>query len=826
MQLISKILSVFLFFCFAATSLQASEENNTIQELLKQEQRPKIALVLSGGGARGISQIGIIKEFERQGIPIDYIVGTSIGAVVGGLYSVGYTGDELDSLITTANWDEISSIGEEYDRSKLFLDKKALDDRSLITLRFDNYKFEVPEGVSAGIKFSTFLQKIIWNGLYANYNDFDQLKVPFRAVATDLVNGETVVLKSGNLSTSIRASATIPLQYKPVRLDSMVLIDGGLLANIPVEQAKEFDSDIIIAINTTSDLMPDEDLNSLWNILDQSMSLMMKKRSDKSISQADYVIKPDLNGHDFTDFSDLDSVVKLGELSARRHIKNIKELIAKKQTTYKNTNKQPKKITKINFSKGKRKCDSSLVRFFEDKYLGAYIDYNTIKELKQDVLRQCRQNKKSITGIRRFDINQDNGIIDIELSDSKICDIVIEGNDNLSDFIILREMEFEKCQTVNTDKIIASWENLISSGLYSDVEISLKESTIDSGLALAIKVKENGSQLISLGARIDNERFAQGGIDFIKENLFDIGARATVRIAGGSRNQFLSFSIENQRIFSTMLTSSYSAYYSAKDIYKYEAAKNLPDDKRENFRVGEFQENRFGFKAYLGKHLERKGRIYGEYRYERQRFYDTLGGAIPPYSTVSTLKFGTIFDSEDKSDFPTRGILLDMSLETSVFSFVDQMSFSKITFDISANQSWYGGNHTLSPRIYFGFADRNLPEVEFYSFGGQDVFYGIREDEERGRQIAVASIEYRYKFPIKILFDTYLSMRYDIGSSWLNFEEIKFSGMRHGIGFNLGIDTPVGPAKFAIGQSFRFLKKSQIFQWNPLYAYFSIGTRI
>jgi predicted acylesterase/phospholipase RssA/hemolysin activation/secretion protein len=824
MLLLRKIL-VILAGLFFISPVFAHENNYPLQELLKKEQRPKIALALSGGGARGIAQIGIIKEFEKAGIPIDYVVGTSIGAVIGGLYAVGYEGNDMDSLITTANWDEIVSLGEEYDRSKLFLDQKTLDDRSLITLRFDNYKLEVPEGVSAGIKFSTFLQNIIWHGIYSNYDDFDRLKVPFRSVATDLVTGETVVLKSGNLSTAIRASATIPLQYQPVRISDMVLIDGGLMANIPVEQAEEFDADIIIAVNTTSDLKSEDELNNLWNIMDQSISLLMKKHADVDLSKADIVIKPELYGHDFTDFSNLDSVVSLGETAAKEFIPQIKKIISDKMRIYSDEPHSYQLIKQINFVKSGRQCSDSLVNFFNNKYVGKKINYENISRLKQEILYRCRQDV-SIAGIKHFHIDESSGNIEIELSNGRICNIEIIGNENLSDFIILREMEFEKCDVVNTDKIIQSWENLISSGLYSDVEISLREIENDSSLTLVIKVKEYGSQIISLGARIDNERLAQGGIDLIKENLFDIGGRATLRLAGGSRNQHASLTLENQRIFSTMLTSSYTIYYNSKDIYKYEDIPNLPLNERENIRIGEYKEQRFGFRAYLGRQLERKGRLYGQYRYERQRYYDTAGGEIPPYTTVSTLKLGTIFDSEDKNDFPTEGMLLDMSLETSLLDLTDQSVFSKITFSFSANESWGSGNHTLRPKLFFGFADVGLPEAEFYSLGGEDNFYGLREDEARGRQIAVMSLEYRYKSPIDILFDTYLSFRYDLGSSWQEFEQIKFSGLRHGLGLNLGLDTPVGPANFGIGQSFRFLKKSQVFQWNPLYAYFSIGTRI
>ncbi|MCL5992134.1 MAG: patatin-like phospholipase family protein, partial [Bacteroidetes bacterium] len=288
---------------------------------------PKIAIVLSGGGARGIAQIGVMKELVKSGIPTDYIIGTSIGAIIGGLYAVGYSPEELDSIMVNTDWDDILSLGSEQDRSELFLDQKVIQDRSLITLRFNNFQFVVPEAISLGTKFNAFLQKLVWNALYQSNGDFDNLKYPFRSITSDLVKGRTVSLKSGNLVTAMRASAAVPLRYTPVRIDSMILVDGGLMANIPVEAAKEFKPDLIIAVNTISPLLPAEELSKPWNLADQVVSILMMYFSKLSSQNADILITPDIKEHSNSDFTHLDSLISIGETSTKKLMPEIEKII-------------------------------------------------------------------------------------------------------------------------------------------------------------------------------------------------------------------------------------------------------------------------------------------------------------------------------------------------------------------------------------------------------------------------------------------------------------------------------------------------------------------
>ncbi|HTY58357.1 MAG TPA: patatin-like phospholipase family protein, partial [Bacteroidota bacterium] len=207
--------------------------------------RPRVALVLSGGGARGTAQIGVLRVLERYHIPVDFIAATSMGAIVGGLYASGYSVAEIESLAVRTEWDDVLSLTEETKRTELFVDQKIAGDRSFLAVRFQGFAPVIPSAVSSGQRLTDFLSARALQALYHPVPDFDHLKIPFRAVATDLVSGTRVVLKDGSLAEALRASATFPLLFQPIEKNGMQLVDGGLLSNIPVDVARNRGYDII-----------------------------------------------------------------------------------------------------------------------------------------------------------------------------------------------------------------------------------------------------------------------------------------------------------------------------------------------------------------------------------------------------------------------------------------------------------------------------------------------------------------------------------------------------------------------------------------------------
>ena len=280
------------------------------------QRRPRIALVLSGGGARGATQIGVLKAFEKYHVPIDFIAATSMGAIVGGLYSSGYTSAEIESLALTTNWGEVLSLTEETKRTELLVDQKLREDRSFLVVRFEGLEPVIPEAVSSGQRLTDFLSTQTLQALYQPHPSFDDLKVPFRAVTTDLISGRRVVLDRGSLAEALRASATVPLVFSPLKRDSMQLIDGGLISNIPVDVARDGGCDIAVAVNSTSGLRNASELKAPWQTADQIMGIMMQQPNEESLNQADVVITPQVGKHLSSDFTGLDTLIEKGEEAA------------------------------------------------------------------------------------------------------------------------------------------------------------------------------------------------------------------------------------------------------------------------------------------------------------------------------------------------------------------------------------------------------------------------------------------------------------------------------------------------------------------------------
>lgn len=296
--------------------------------------RPTVALVLSGGGARGMAHLGVIEVLEQNNIPIDFIIGTSIGSIIGGLYASGYTTEQLRQLIDTTDWNYVLSLTQDTEREHLYLSQKQTADKKQLTIRFDGLTPVIPSAVSSGQRLTDFINRLTLQALYHPVHSFDDLRIPFRSVATDLISGKKIVFGSGNLSEALRASISVPLLYQPLKKDTLELTDGGLVSNIPVSVAKELGADIIIVSNTISPLRKADELKNPWEIADQIINIMAQEANRQALDSATVVITPDLKNYSASDFSMLDSVVQKGIDATREQIPSLKDSLRKKEESF------------------------------------------------------------------------------------------------------------------------------------------------------------------------------------------------------------------------------------------------------------------------------------------------------------------------------------------------------------------------------------------------------------------------------------------------------------------------------------------------------------
>ena len=284
--------------------------------------RPKVGLVLSGGGAKGLAHIGVLKVLEEAGIPIDYIGGTSMGSIVGGLYAIGYSAAQLDSIVRKIDWDEF--LTDKVSRRNLSMVEKDEDLKYLFSFPIREKKIMLPTGIVAGQNISQFFSRL--TSSVSNINDFSQFKIPFLCVATDIQRGEAVVLKKGNLAQAMRASMAIPTVFTPEVIDDKVLLDGGLINNFPVQEVKNMGADIIIGVDVGFKFYKQKELNSMVKIIEQSIFMHGIEQTQKSRSMCKILISPKLNGFNASSFTKSDSLINRGERSAHLQMKELKEL--------------------------------------------------------------------------------------------------------------------------------------------------------------------------------------------------------------------------------------------------------------------------------------------------------------------------------------------------------------------------------------------------------------------------------------------------------------------------------------------------------------------
>jgi NTE family protein len=283
-------------------------------------ERPKIGLALSGGGARGAAHLGVLQVLEELHVPVDYIAGTSMGSIIGGLYAAGLSIGEIESTLTETDWDSV--FDDSPPRPDRSFQHKRDDDKFLVKAKpgFKDGALRIPSGAIQGQKFEAILKRLTLP--VVAIEEFDDLPIPFRAVATDISTGDAVVLSRGELSRAIRASLSIPGLFAPIEIDGRLLVDGGVAANLPISVVREMGADVVIAVDISTPLKSKESLGSALAILDQLTGILTRRNTEaeiKTLTANDVLIVPQLAGISTADFSRAWQAVPMGKSAAEEH---------------------------------------------------------------------------------------------------------------------------------------------------------------------------------------------------------------------------------------------------------------------------------------------------------------------------------------------------------------------------------------------------------------------------------------------------------------------------------------------------------------------------
>ena len=372
------IIGSFWSIILLLTILLLNPQNSFSQEQKKDSvKRPKIGLVLSGGGAKGFAHIGVLKVLEEAGIKIDYIGGTSMGAVIGGLYASGYNASQIDSIFKKTNFDEL--INDYIPRSSKNFYGKKNDELYAIVLPFSNFRVGIPEALSKGMYNYNLLSSLTRN--VRHIRDFNKLPTPFLCIGTNIETGEEVLLNKGNLVQAMMASSAFPSLFTPVEIDGNLLVDGGVVNNYPIKEVRNLGADIIIGVDVQDDLLKRKSLKNATRILVQITNLQSIDKMKSKIKDTDVYVKPDIRDFGVISFDKGEEIIRKGEEATFAVYEKIKTLVNED-----NFYKKPKlkvssdtiQIKKIN----NEKLDNFTKEYINGKLRfkpGSTITYNDLK---------------------------------------------------------------------------------------------------------------------------------------------------------------------------------------------------------------------------------------------------------------------------------------------------------------------------------------------------------------------------------------------------------------------------------------------------------------
>jgi NTE family protein len=803
--------------------------------------KPGLALVLSGGGARGFSHIGLLDVLDSAGVKIDLIVGTSIGSSIGGLYAAGYSPKELERFAISTNWRDILGLDDEARRTDRMINQKDQDD-ALLSLRFNGFLEPVlPKGLSNGQRWTMLLNSMVINAPYGVPSDFlRQTKVPFVAVATDIISGTRKVMSSGDLTAALRASATWPIMFNPVISDSAILVDGGLISNIPVDVAKLAGAEVIVANNAAAGLKKREDIQNPWDVADQAVTLMMIRQTKLDLEKADVVVTPKILSDDFDHIAEM---VEAGRVAAREMLPAIMAATSKRPVVATSADTLLPQLLQLRVY-GIDVADSlATIPLLSN---GKTLLRSTVRNTLEDhIIRLARAKGLSLAQIDSIVFFPRNGRADVFVDPGIVRRISLEGHPTVHPDVVFREMPLSEGEVFRAEAAERGIQNLIGTEIFEFVGLEIVQANRSDSVKYSIRdqvtstvppisqpkwdimltVQPKAANVLRLGVLADNEFGTQFWSELANENVLGSATNFSLKGHLGPQSRRIAASFNAPRLFRTTATFMLQGYTGYKDIPEYDTKIDFEKGRIiSNVEKSVRESKDWGIRVRSGGQVGRIAAATAEYRYEQQRSFSVTDRVAIEAFKVSSLRGDIVYDTRDDRAYPTQGSYLTASAEAAADFLGSEVGYTKLA-GVAEQVISLSSLHKLIPRVSAGFGDLTLPRQEQFALGGIESFYGLNEYESRGRQMLVTNLTYQIGIPHALFFPTFVSLRYDMGSTWLIPQAIKFEALVHGMGVQVGLKTPFGLARFGIGENFRFVRGGE----NPVHFnrprfYFSIGS--
>jgi NTE family protein len=738
---------------------------------------PRVALAMSGGGARGLAQIGVLRALEESGIEIDLIVGVSMGSIIGGLYASGAGPDSLEALVRHMEWGEL--LQNTPSRASLLLSQKDKAADWFLEIPMRGFRPVWPGGVTSGQKLYNYLSNLTQRATYLSHGNFDSLHVRFRAISTDLVSGRREVFSSGELALALRASMAFPLAVAPLRMNGELLADGGLIDPLPVDVADSLSECPVVAVNTASQLSPLGKLDNPYALAIQATSVMTAHALDEALAHADFVCEPVIEQVSNVEFNRLDSLLAYGYRAGCILAQQVLERFRGSGSV---AAPGPVSTASVRVDSlrvhGNTAFSDSALQAVLGSWLGRDIPIDTLHGKLRGIEQVYAARGYTLATITRATVGD--GLLDVTIDEGALAGIETEGNHSVKNWVILRSFPLKRGTLYNAHRMSQGMADLHASGLFDQVTADVVRS--DSGPKLKLQVTERTNDALRIGLHHNLEYQSEGFIQWAKENLFGLGNELTLHAQYAPRRQYYFARVKADRILRSYLTGSLR-------LYHLEHERRLYQDHEQ---VGDFVTTRDGFELSFGQNISRIAQMAFVVRSEQIGL--TVDSIKSRYDLSSFALLGRLDDMDD-ANFPTRGrrMLAELSWGDNFFG------GDVIYRAFRAEGEWvYSPSKrvALSAGGRVGSADRVLPLHEKFALGGRQSFMGLADDELLGDRLAAVSFGGRFRF----YTISFLTGRIDIGNAWTKGSEINFwQELRAGIGGGLLFDTPLGPLDILYG---------------------------
>ncbi|MCG9631420.1 patatin-like phospholipase family protein [Vibrio sp. Isolate30] len=746
-------------FVFCSQVLADNAVEPTDKTQAEQKTRPSIAVVLAGGGAKGAAHIGVLKALEEMHIPVDYVTGTSMGAYVGGLYATGMSADEIESFIYSVDWNK--GYRDRVNRSDRRVRDKEYEDRYQLTtdLGLGWGEIRAPTGVVQGQNMLRILRETTGN--LAPLESFDDLAIPYRSVATDIIELEEVVIDKGQIVDAMMSSMSVPGALPPYEVDGRMLVDGGVINNMPVDVARAMGADIVIAVDISTNYKGEEEFTNLFTVADQLSNYLVRRSTQQqaeTLTEEDVFLQPDVGQMETTEFDKMPGAYEAGYQVAYQFEEDLRSLSM------------------------------------------STAEYQSYVEAKQQARRKLKHGDKTV-----------------------VDEVVINNNSHYSDKLIENRLNLEEGQVLKTSQIETSVQNLYALDRFELITYEFDNVDGQDQLIVDVNEKEWGPNYLNFRFFLEDDFATDSQYSIgVSANFTDInqhGAELRTNLEMGTDKrieaELFSPFFSQQKLF----TSASFVYANQKRNLpaNIDEIEEPTLDVTQDFVSMTYKESigelAFGYQPTLWQEFKFGGR-YTDGEVEVSSLPSLGGGS---YQRIGGF-IGYRLDTLDNFSLPTEGYFVDLEYlvshdefdADSVISDPNLVQDSDTVYEFSANlmaaQSYK--RHTLVAKVDYGIVEskNSLFPIDPKQLGGFLNLSGIPRNSLLGQNLAFTSLVYRYKWFENDfgLFESpfYLGASIEHGGVWSNNDlKINEAPLYTAGSLFAGGDSPIGPIILAYGMT-------------------------